>query len=322
MHALKLPAEGSKPHRKSHPKPRNKPRNKPLSRRFSIAVWLALLPMLLTVVFAYLGTMVWTARVSLSNSHTFPSNDFAGLTQYVRLFHNDRWLVSLQNIVIYGACFIVACMVIGLLLAIFIDQRVVAEGALRTVFLYPYAMSFVATGLVWQWILNPALGAQEVLHRIGFTHARFDWIVDQDWVIYTIVIATVWQASGLVMALMLAGLRGIDEELWKAARIDGIPRWRVYASIVVPMLGPSISTAFVLLFVMVVKLYDAVVAMTQGGPGTASEVPAKFIMDYLFGRANIGLASAASIVLLATVLAILAPFFYARSRAALRGERG
>jgi glucose/mannose transport system permease protein len=318
MHALKLPAEGSKPHGKSQPRPRNKP----LNRRFSIAVRLALLPMFLTVVFTYLGTMVWTARVSLSNSHTFPSNDFAGLTQYVRLFHNDRWLMSLQNIVIYGACFIVACMVIGLLLAIFIDQRVVAEGALRTVFLYPYAMSFVATGLVWQWILNPSLGAQQVLRNIGFAHARFDWIVDQDWVIYTIVIATVWQASGLVMALLLAGLRGIDEELWKASRIDGIPRWRVYASIVVPMLGPSISTAFVLLFVMVVKLYDAVVAMTQGGPGTASEVPAKFIMDYLFGRANIGLASAASIVLLATVLAVLAPFFYARSRAALRGERG
>ncbi|CAH2781381.1 MAG: ABC transporter, permease protein [uncultured Paraburkholderia sp.] len=239
----------------------------------------------------------------------------------MRLFYNDRWLLSLQNIVIYGVCFIVACMVIGLLLlAIFIDQRVVAEGVLRTVFLYPYAMSFLATGLVWQWILNPEFGAQAVLHKLGFVHARFDWIVDQDWVIYTIVIATVWQASGLVMALLLAGLRGIDDELWKAARVDGIPRWRVYMSIVVPMLGPSISTAFVLLFVMVVKLYDAVVAMTQGGPGTASEVPAKFIMDYLFGRANLGLASAASIVLLATVLAILAPFFYARSRAALREE--
>jgi len=318
MHVLKVPAAAASKPRGSAG---SKPGHKPLKRRFSIAVWLALLPMILTVVCAYLGTMVWTARVSLTSSRTFPSNSFVGFAQYVRLFHNDRWLVSLQNIVIYGACFIVACMVIGLLLAIFIDQRVVAEGALRTVFLYPYAMSFVATGLVWQWILNPELGAQQVLHRLGFTHARFDWIVDQDWVIYTIVIATVWQASGLVMALLLAGLRGIDEELWKAARIDGIPRWRVYASIVVPMLGPSISTAFVLLFVMVVKLYDAVVAMTQGGPGTASEVPAKFIMDYLFGRANIGLASAASIVLLATVLAILAPFFYARSRAALRGER-
>ncbi|WP_429321946.1 carbohydrate ABC transporter permease [Paraburkholderia sp. GAS448] len=289
-------------------------------RRFPLTAWVAMVPMLLTVVFAYLGTMLWTARVSLSNSRTFPSGDFAGALQYVRLFHNDRWLLSLQNIVIYGACFIVACMVIGLLLAIFIDQRVVAEGALRTVFLYPYAMSFVATGLVWQWILNPQLGVQALLLKMGFAHARFDWIVDQDWVIYTIVVATVWQASGLVMALLLAGLRGIDDEIWKAARIDGIPRWRVYASIVVPMLGPSLSTAFVLLFVMVVKLYDAVVAMTQGGPGTASEVPAKFIMDYLFGRANIGLASAASIVLLATVLAILAPFFYVRSRAALRKD--
>ena len=295
-------------------------RSKPLGRRWPLAAWIALLPMVVTVVFAYLGTMLWTAKVSLTLSRTFPSDRFAGVSQYVRLFQNDRWMVSLQHIVIYGVCFIIACMVIGLLLAIFIDQRVVAEGALRTVFLYPYAMSFVATGLVWQWILNPELGVQEVLHRIGFAHARFDWIVDQDWVIYTLVIATVWQASGLVMALLLAGLRGIDDEIWKAARIDGIPRWRVYVSIVVPMLKTSMSTAFVLLFVMVVKLYDAVVAMTQGGPGTASEVPAKFIMDYLFGRANIGLASAASIVLLTTVLAILAPFFYVRSRAAFRKD--
>jgi glucose/mannose transport system permease protein len=295
-------------------------RSKPLGRRWPLAAWIALLPMVATVLFAYLGTMLWTVKVSLTLSRTFPSNHFAGVTQYVRLFQNDRWMVSLQHIIIYGACFIVACMVIGLLLAIFIDQRVVAEGALRTVFLYPYAMSFVATGLVWQWILNPELGVQEVLHRIGFVHARFDWIVDQDWVIYTLVIATVWQASGLVMALLLAGLRGIDDEIWKAARIDGIPRWRVYVSIVVPMLKTSMSTAFVLLFVMVVKLYDAVVAMTLGGPGTASEVPAKFIMDYLFGRANIGLASAASVVLLVTVLAILAPFFYVRSRNALRKD--
>src|SRR5471032_1879212 len=310
MHALKLPANRSSSADKKLHRP-----NKPLKKRFSIAAWLALLPMILTVVFAYLGTMVWTARVSMSNSRTFPADNFMGFAQYVRLFNNDRWLLSLQNIVIYGACFIVACMAIGLLLAIFIDQRVVAEGALRTIFLYPYAMSFVATGLVWQWILNPELGAQQVLHRLGFVHARFDWIVDQDGVIYTLVIATVWQASGLVMALLLVGLRGIDEEIWKAARIDGIPRWRVYVSIVIPMLGASISTAFILLLVMVIKLYDAVIAMTQGGPGTASEVPAKFIMDYLFGRANLGLASAASIVLLVTVLAILAPVFYIRSRA-------
>ncbi|RQH08010.1 carbohydrate ABC transporter permease [Paraburkholderia dinghuensis] len=310
MYALKLH------HARRQARPRGSTR-----RRLSLAAWIALAPMAATVVFAYLGTMLWTAHVSLTFSRSLPSNTFAGVTQYVRLFQNDRWIGSLQNIVIYGVCFIAACLVLGILLAIFIDQHVVAEGALRTVFLYPYAMSFVATGLVWQWILNPELGVQSVLHHLGFTNARFDWIVSQRFAIYTLVIATVWQASGLVMALMLAGLRGIDDEIWKAARLDGIPRWRVYASIVVPMLRTSLSTAFVLLFVMVVKLYDAVVAMTQGGPGTASEVPAKFIMDYLFNRANIGLASAASIVLLATVLAILAPFFYARSRAALKGAR-
>ncbi|WP_332856105.1 carbohydrate ABC transporter permease [Duganella sp. S19_KUP01_CR8] len=285
----------------------------------SIAAYFAMIPMALTVLLAYLGTMLWTARVSVSSSRTFPASDFVGASQYIRLFNNERWLLSLQNVAVYGVLFIAACLVIGFLLAVFIDQKVMAEGALRTIFLYPYAMSFVATGLIWQWILNPELGIQEVLHKLGFADAKFDWIVDQDMAIYTIVIATVWQASGLVMALMLSGLRGVDEELWKAARIDGIPRWRVYVSIVLPMLGASVSTAFVLLFVMVVKVFDSVVAMTQGGPGTASEVPAKFIMDYLFGRANIGLASAASIVLLSTVLAIVAPLYYVRNRRAAKG---
>ena len=285
----------------------------------SIAAYIAIIPMALTVLLAYLGTMLWTARVSVSSSRTFPASDFVGASQYIRLFNNERWLLSLQNVAVYGVLFIAACLIIGFLLAVFIDQKVMAEGALRTIFLYPYAMSFVATGLIWQWILNPELGIQEVLHQMGFTYAKFDWIVDQDMAIYTIVIATVWQASGLVMALMLSGLRGVDEELWKAARIDGIPRWRVYVSIVLPMLGASVSTAFVLLFVMVVKVFDSVVAMTQGGPGTASEVPAKFIMDYLFGRANIGLASAASIVLLSTVLAIVAPMYFVRSRRAAKG---
>ena len=291
-------------------------RVRPGMRRGSLAAWIALLPMVLTVVLAYLGTMLWSARMSVSGSRTFPSYDFVGAAQYLRLFDNERWLLSLQNVALYGVLFIAACLLVGFLLAVFIDQKVMAEGVLRTIFLYPYAMSFVATGLIWQWMLNPELGIQQVLRQIGFSNARFDWIVDQDMVVYTLVIATVWQASGLVMALLLSGLRGIDEELWMAARIDGIPRWRVYASIVLPMLGPSVSTAFVLLFVMVVKVYDAVVAMTQGGPGTASEVPAKFIMDYLFGRANVGLASAASIVLLSTVLAIVAPLYFVRGRAA------
>lgn len=281
-------------------------------------VYTAMLPLAATVLFAYIGTVGWSVWISFTSSRTLPSSNFVGLAQYVRLFDTERWIVSLHNVVIFGVLFIAACLVIGFLLAVFIDQKVAGEGLLRTVFLYPYAMSFVATGLVWQWMLNPQLGLQSTMRGLGWDSFTFDWIVNQDKVIYAVVIAAVWQASGLVMALMLAGLRGIDDSLWKAARIDGIPRWRVYVSIVLPMMGPAIATAFVLLAVGVVKVYDVVVAMTQGGPGTASEVPAKFIMDYLFTRANIGLASAASTVLLLTVIALLAPYLYAKSRAARR----
>jgi glucose/mannose transport system permease protein len=280
----------------------------------SITPFAALLPMALTVIVAYLGAALWTLKVSFTSSRTFPSDNFVGLAQYERLFANERWILSLHNLAVYGLLFVCACMVIGFLLAVFIDQNVTGEGVLRTIFLYPYAMSFVATGLAWQWLLTPGNGLEQALQRLGFNDVHLDWIVDQDMAVYTIVIATVWQASGLVMAIMLAGLRGIDPEIWKAARLDGIPKWRVYLSIVVPMLGPTFSTVFLLLAVAVVKLFDAVVAMTQGGPGTASEVPAKFIMDHLFLRSNIGLASAGAVVLLIPVLALLAPYAYARSR--------
>jgi glucose/mannose transport system permease protein len=281
----------------------------------------ALLPLAMIVLVAYVGTVLWSLRVSLTDARTFPSDVYVGLAQYERLFQNERWLLSLNNLALYGLLFISLCMVLGLLLAVFIDQKVRGEGLLRTVFLYPYAMSFVATGLVWQWLLNPELGLQNAVQGLGFSGLQFDWIVDQDKVMYTIVLATVWQASGFVMALLLAGLRSIDAQIWNAARIDGIPTWQVYVFIVLPMLGESIATVFVLLLTATVKLFDAVVSMTQGGPGNASEVPAKFIMDHLFGRANLALASAGSVVLLLTVLALVAPLLYARSRYQRRGER-
>ncbi|MDO8701521.1 MAG: sugar ABC transporter permease [Undibacterium sp.] len=274
----------------------------------------ALLPMAIVVIVGYLGTLLWSLKISLSSSRSLPTDTFVGMAQYVRLFENERWMLSIENLAVYAVLFIGASMVIGFLLAVFIDQKVSAEGVLRTVFLYPYAMSFVATGLVWQWILTPGSGIESAVRQLGFPDFQFDWIIDQDMVIYTIVLATVWQAAGLVMAMLLAGLRGIDDEIWKAARLDGIPTWRVYVSIVIPMLAPTIATVFLLLSTATIKLFDSVVAMTQGGPGTASEVPAKFIMDHLFGRANIALASAGAIMLLVPVLAVLAPYAYARSR--------
>jgi glucose/mannose transport system permease protein len=277
---------------------------------------LALLPMAFTALVCYLGATLWSIRISLSSSRTFPVDDFVGLAQYRRLFANERWLHSLGNLGVYGALFVLACLLLGFLLAVLIEREVRTAGTLRVVFLYPYAMSFIATGLAWQWLLNPQFGIQEAVRRWGFPHFQFDWLVDQDRALYTIVIATVWQAAGLVMAILLAGMRGIDPDIWSAARVEGIPAWRLYASVIVPMLAAPFATAALLLLTAVAKLYDAVVAMTQGGPGTASEVPAKFIMDHLFGRANIALASAGATVLVLSALAVLAPLFYARSRAA------
>lgn len=279
-------------------------------RRKNVASYVALIPAFIIVVFAYLGTMLWTVQISFTDSKLLPSMNFIGIRQYERLFATSRWIISLENMVIFGIGLIVVCLVLGFLMAAALDQKIRFENTFRTIFLYPYAMSFIVTGLAWQWILNPTLGVQQYVRNLGWTNFQFDWIVQNDRAIYVVIIAGVWQASGLVMALMLSGLRGIDQELWKAAQIDGIPTWRVYLNIVVPMMRPTIITSVVLLSLAVVRVYDLVIALTGGGPGISSEVPAKFILDYLFGRSNIGLATAASSVLLVIVLVIITPWLY------------
>jgi glucose/mannose transport system permease protein len=280
------------------------------------AAQLALAPAMLIALVVYCGSTGWTVWISLTNSRMLPSSAFVGLRQYASLFANERWRVSVGNLALFGTLFLLAALTLGFLLAVMIDQRVRAENALRSVFLYPFSMSFIVTGLAWRWLLDPTLGIEKLAHDIGFTAIRFDWLVRQDRVIYTLAFAAVWHASGLVMAIMLAGLRGIDPEIWKATRVDGIPAWRSYVFIIVPMLRGSFATACVLLAASVVRLYDLSVAMTNGGPGVASEVPAKFVMDNLFERQNIGLATAAATSMLITVVAVVAPWLYwQRSRA-------
>jgi glucose/mannose transport system permease protein len=282
---------------------------------------IALAPAGFVVLVVYVGCSLWSMRISLTSSRLLPSDDFVGLRQYQALLNNSRWQTSVGNLLIIGPLFIALALIVGFLLAICIDQKIRGESFFRSIFLYPFSMSFVVTGLVWQWLLNPSVGIQKLGRDLGFPDFRFDWIVDQRLVVYTIVIATVWHGSGLVMVIALAGLRGIDDEIWKASRIDGIPPWRTYLFIVLPMLGASVATAFVLLAISVVRLYDLVVAMTNGGPGLGSEVPAKFVIDNLFERQNIGLATAAATVMLVAVLAFVAPWLYAQQRRTARGAR-
>ena len=281
---------------------------------------LALSPATLIVLVVYVGCAIWSIRISMTASRILPSDRFVGLRQYETLFTNTRWEVSVVNLAVFGSLFVLLALALGFLLAILIDEKVRGENVFRSLFLYPFSMSFIVTGLVWQWLLNPSLGIQKVGRDHGFADFRFDWIIDQQMVIFTVVIAAIWHGAGLVMAIALAGLRGIDAEIWKAIRIDGIPTWRAYVSVILPMLGGSVATAAVLLSISVVRLYDLVVAMTNGGPGLASEVPAKFVIDHLFDRQNIGLATAATTVMLITVLAVVAPWIYAQQRVARRGR--
>jgi glucose/mannose transport system permease protein len=279
-------------------------------RKRQLSAYVALFPAFVIVLLAYVVTVVWNIWISFTDSKLLPVNSFVGWRQYDRLFNTARWIVSLENLVIFGVLFIAGCLILGFLLAVALDQKVRFENTFRTIFLYPFAMSFIVTGLVWQWIMNPTLGIQRTAEMWGITWIHFDWIVRSDLAIYVVVLAGVWQSSGLVMAIMLSGLRGVDSEIWKASRIDGIPTWRVYLHIVIPILRPTIITASVLLAIAVVRVYELVLSTTGGGPGISTEVPGKFIMDYLFGRANIGLATAASSFMFVVVVILVTPWLY------------
>nr|WP_244639972.1 sugar ABC transporter permease [Devosia pacifica] len=276
----------------------------------NLSAKIAATPMVVTVLVVFIGCTLWTIWYSFTDSRLLPTGDFVGFEQYERLFNTSRWNRSVSNLIWYGAFSLVLTLSLGFLLAVLLDQKVRFESAFRTIMLYPFALSFIVTGLVWQWIMNPTLGLQGTLRNMGWESFTFDWIAQSDMVIYALLIAGLWQGTGFVMVLMLAGLRSIDDDIWKAARVDGIPAWRTYLFIVLPMMRGVFVTAVVLVGAGIVRLYDLVVALTNGGPGIASEVPAKYVYDYMFTAGNIGQALAASTMMLVTVMIIIVPWAY------------
>lgn len=281
------------------------------TRRINPA-YTVLIPVALVVFTVFVASVIYSLTLSFTDSKLIPSYHFVEFKQYLRLFVSSRWMTSLQNLLTFGFLYIAGCLSLGLILAMALDQKIRGENLFRTIFLYPHALSYVVTGLVWQWFMNPTYGIQELVRSLGFPNFTLDWLVNSDTVIYAIILAAIWQGSGFVMALMLASLRGIDQEIWKATKIDGIPVWRTYAFIVLPTIAPMLTFCIVLLAVSVVKSYDLVVAMTAGGPGIASELPAKFVVDNLFERNNIGLAMAGAGMLLISVVCAATPLLVLR----------
>lgn len=266
----------------------------------------------LIFVYAFIG---WTAWVSFTRSRLMPNYDIVGTIQYERLFASPRWDTAMGNLFIFGTLFILISMVLGLLLAIFLDQKIRTEGVLRTIYLYPMALSLIVTGTAWKWILNPGLGIEATVRGWGFETFTFGWITDPDMAIYTVVIAGVWQASGFVMALFLAGLRSVDGEIIKAAQVDGIPTHRIYSAIIIPSMAPIFLSAFIVLAHLAIKSFDLVIALTGGGPGYATDLPATYMYAMAFSRGDIGQAASSAMVMMAVVFAIVVPYLYSELRA-------
>lgn len=271
----------------------------------------------LSFLFIY-GLIAWNGYLSVSASRLLPNYEFVGLEQYMRLFESERWMVALKNLGIFSTLFIGFGMAVGLLLAILLDQKIRAEGVLRTIYLYPMALSFIVTGTAWKWIMNPGLGIEHLMHQWGFASFRFDWLVDPDMAIYTVVIAGVWQSAGFVMALFLAGLRGIDDSIIKAAQIDGATLPQIYWRIIIPSMRPVFFSTLMVLAHIAIKSFDLVMALTAGGPGFATDVPATFMYTHAFTRGQIGLGAASATVMLATVAAIVVPYLYSELRSQRR----
>ncbi len=283
---------------------------RPIQLFRNLSAKIASVPMILTALVVFVGGTAWTVTHSFTSSRLLPKLDFVGFDQYERLWNTRRWMISIENLAIYGICSLILTLLIGFTLAALLDRKIRFENTFRTIFLYPFALSFVVTGLAWQWILNPDFGLQEVVRGWGWESFAFDPLNNSEIVIFGILIAGIWQGSGLIMCIMLAGLRGIDEDIWKAARVDGIGTVKTYVRIIIPMMRPVFITALVLIASGIIKLYDLVVAQTNGGPGISSEVPAKYVIEYMFRAQNLGQGFAASTMMLVSVIVILIPWAY------------
>jgi glucose/mannose transport system permease protein len=282
---------------------------------------LVLAPSFAAILLFVYGFILWTFYLSFTNSKGFSSNTLVGLANYRKLwtwtFETDppsNWYTAIVNMGLFGGLYVVFCLILGLTIAILLDQKIRGEGFLRPIYLYPLALSFIETGTAWKLFLDPGIGLEKAMHDIGWTSFHFDWVVNPRMMIYCVAIAGIWASSGFVMALFLAGLRGIDGEILKAAQIDGASAFATYRRIVIPIMRPVFLSALIILTHMAIKSYDLVLSVTGKNPGGAAELPSTFMYSYTFSRNQMAVGSTSAIIMLATIAAIMVPYLYSELR--------
>jgi glucose/mannose transport system permease protein len=294
-----------------------KPRGSLRARLQNILPKLVLAPSFLLVLIFVYGFNLWTLFLSFTNSKAFSSTTLIGLANYQKLwtwtFETDPpsgWYTAIVNMGLFGGLYVVFCLTLGLTLAILLDQKIRGEGILRPIYLYPLALSFIVTGTAWKLFLDPGIGLEKAVHLWGWTSFKFDWVVNPRMMIYCVAIAGIWASSGFVMALFLAGLRGIDGEIIKAAQIDGASGFAMYRRIIIPIMRPVFLSALIILTHLAIKSYDLVLSVTGKNPGGAAELPSTFMYSYTFTRNQMAVGSTSAVIMLMTIAAIMIPYLY------------
>jgi glucose/mannose transport system permease protein len=312
-----------------------------VNRRQKAWAAIVLVPALLSSALFVYGFVVWTGWTSLLDWNTLkrvngflPDSPFIGFDNYKAVFATPRfWTNDVFVNLVFTFVFVGGCIAVGLLLAILVDQKIRGEAVFRSIFLFPMALSFVVTGTVWAWILNPNQGINVILDAAGIgtvRHALLDvpvlqplWnlldslrvnvvrpglTADPRAVLGALGIAAVWQMSGFVMALYLAGLRGVSDELREAGRVDGASELKIYRHIVVPQLRPITVTAIVLLGYTSLKMFDLVFVLTKGGPALSSDLPSIFMWETTFKSHQTARGAAVAVLMLAAAAALILPY--------------
>ncbi|MEQ1901522.1 MAG: sugar ABC transporter permease [Devosia sp.] len=275
-------------------------------RRVRFAPIIATLPMIIISLSVFFVAILFTIYWSFTKSGMFPGWVWYGTRQYEILWNTNNWQIAVSNIWLFGLASLAINLIVGFFLAVFMDQNIRQESLFRSIFLYPFAMSLYVTGLAWQWILDPNLGLQNALQNLGFTDFRFAPLGNPNQAMIGLVLGGCWQGAGVTMAILLAGIRSVDQEIWKASKIDGIPTWRTYLFIVIPMMRGAVATTLVLQVTGVIRTFDLVVSMTGGGPGIATWMPAMYVINAIQSKLNVGQGSAAATMMLAPIAVILA----------------
>ncbi len=250
-----------------------------------------------------------------------PQSTFIQLGNYLRLIQSDqRFQKDIENTVVFTVLFIAACLALGLLLAVLLDTKIRSEGLFRGIFLFPMSVSFIVTGVVWRWVLTPgtpqtgAVGVNLLFEKAGLGFLKNGWYTDPDIGIKAVVIAAAWQMAGYTMALYLAGLRGIPEDLREAARVDGANEWQIFRRIILPLLQPVTLSAVIILGHISLKIFDLISSMTGPGPGFSSDVPAYYLFDTVFRGNNFARGAAIAILLLVMVSVLVVPYLIYSAR--------